>query len=127
MINERRGALFIQTKFFVNQRNIIIEASRPVSSRIVPQSAEHGINRTIEKDQRADRGDGGNVFGLSGVPWDPVKYQHIVGGMAGAVKERTDDLSGEREMLVFEQQALIENTRDKRDLGRSIGQRWIVA
>ncbi|MEK6742124.1 MAG: hypothetical protein AABZ15_00810 [Nitrospirota bacterium] len=127
MINERRGPLIEQTKLCIDKRTIIIRPSRPVSSHIATQSAEHGVDRTLEKDQDPDRGYRGHVVGLSGVSGDPVKNEHIIRGKEGAFKERADDLSGEGELPVFEKQALFENTLDKSDLGRCIVQRRTVA
>jgi len=62
MINKQRGSLFNIDEVFYQQDRY---RHRNVPSFLLPQSTDHEIGRTPEKDQRMDRGDSGYVIGLS--------------------------------------------------------------
>jgi len=77
MLNERRGPLPEDHKFFLYQFFVIINPIYSVTSHIIPDAAKNSFRRTIQNNKRMNISNGCDVLCLPSMPWYAIQYEHI--------------------------------------------------
>ncbi len=121
MIGERRGPLPEDEQFFLDQSIGVISPFLPISSDIAVNPVLNNLCRTIKNNQRMNAGKSLDVSGLALVAGNTIQNKYVAPQKAGPLEEQGDNLFGEGEVLIFEQEAAFKHTVDEIELIASIG------
>jgi hypothetical protein len=123
MLNERRSPGQEDRQFFFYQFLVIINTFHPIPSNIIPNAAENIVCRTSENNERVNISDLRNVLCLTNVARDAVQDKNVALRESHPVQEQREDLFCQGEVLVFKQEATIENAMDELELRLRVSSR----
>ncbi len=116
MINKRGGPLPEYLQLLFDQVLIIVNTLCSISSDIFLNAIQNSIRRTIENDKCMNMRKRRYIFCLAHVARNAVQHEDVALRKPRPVKEESDDLFCEREVLVFEQQAAFQDAVNEIEL-----------
>lgn len=114
--NKRLRSFGKNVQLLFHQFAVIVDTSFPVAARVMMKTAKHGICIAFKNNQCIDLGDRGNIAGLARMAWNPVQNKNVAVEKTGTIKSKKNDLSSEKEVIILQKKAVIENGKKERTL-----------